>query len=193
MRAFALLLALTVLAGCASKPDYYISPASVQIPKTATYWLDTFDVDVVGKNDRFLPDDKVREQLGVDLVNRLLNAKRYATSKESADYLLDVKVVYARHFQDSKGGIATVLVDDNTVLTSVDFNYLVKVKKAGAEVLHFAKDRDDLVPAGLFGQWQQYKTIGGIVSNTGNTSVEPFYTGVLSRFIVDDLRDIPSR
>src|SRR5476651_940742 len=108
MRAFALLLALTVLAGCASKPDYYISPASVQIPKTATYWLDTFDVDVVGKNDRFLPDDKVREQLGVDLVNRLLNAKRYATSKESADYLLDVKVVYARHFQDSKGGIATV-------------------------------------------------------------------------------------
>jgi len=103
MRVVALLLAFSFLAGCASKPAYYISPAPVHIPKTATYWLDTFDVDVVGKNPRFLPDDKVREQLGVDLVNRLITAKRYATSKESADYLLDVKVVYARPFPGFEG------------------------------------------------------------------------------------------
>ncbi|MCS3415944.1 hypothetical protein HX875_05720 [Pseudomonas yamanorum] len=193
MRVFALLLAFSFLAGCASKPAYYISPAPVHIPKTATYWLDTFDVEVVGKNTRFLPDEKVREQLGVDLVNRLLKAKRYATSKETADYLLDVNLVYTRHIQDSKGGLATVLVDDNTILLSVDFSYQVKVKKGGAEVLHFAKDRSGLVPGGVLGQWQQYKTMGGVISNTGNTSVEPFYTGVLSRFIVDDLRDIPSR
>ncbi len=76
MRVFALLLALSFLAGCASKPAYYISPAPVTIPKSATYWLDTFDVEVVGKNERFLPDDKVRQQLGVDLVDRLLKAKR---------------------------------------------------------------------------------------------------------------------
>lgn len=54
MRVFTLLLALCLMAGCASKPDYYISPAPVAIPETATYWIDTFNVEVVGKNERFL-------------------------------------------------------------------------------------------------------------------------------------------
>jgi hypothetical protein len=193
MRVFALLLAFTFLAGCASQSDYYISPAPVQIPKTATYWLDTFDVDVVGQNKRFLPDDKVREQLGVDLISRLLKAKRYATSKESADYLLDVNVVYTRRIQDTHGGFMSTIVDDNTILASVNFNYQVKVKKAGAEVLHFAQDREGLMPAGALGHWQNLKSVGGVLTNTGNSSVEPYYTGLLSRFIVDDLRAIPSR
>lgn len=193
MRAFAVFLAVCLLAGCASKPDYYTSPAPVTIPKTATYWLDTFDVEVVGKNERFLPDDKVRQQLGVDLVDRLLSAKRYAPSKDKADYLLDVSIVYTRHIPDSKGGLSTLIVDDNTILASVDFSYQVKVKKAGSEVLHFAKTRENLVPAGVMGEAQKWKTMGGILTNSGNSSVERFYTGVLSRDIVDDLLDIPSR
>lgn len=193
MRVFALLLALSFLAGCASKPEYYISPAPVTIPKTATYWLDTFDVDVVGKNERFLPDDKVRQQLGVDLIDRLLKAKRYATSKESADYLLDVDVIYTRRIQDTHGGFMTAIVDDHTLLASVDFNYSVKIKKAGAEILHFSQARQGLMPKGYKGDWQNLKTMAGALTNTGNSSVEPFYTGLLSRFIVDDLRDIPSR
>ncbi|SDV07903.1 hypothetical protein [Pseudomonas mucidolens] len=193
MRVFALLLALSFLAGCASKPDYYISPAPVSIPKTATFWVDTFDVEVVGQNPRFLPDAKVREQLGVDLVERLLKAKRYATSKASADYLLDVDIVYTRHIADSKGGLSTLIVDDNTILSSIDFSYQVKVKQAGAEVLHFAQAREGLVPNNWAGQAQQWKTIGGIVTNTGNASVELHFTGGLSRYILDDLRDIPSR
>ena len=193
MRVFAAFLAVCLLAGCASKPDYYISPAPVTIPKTATYWLDTFDVQVVGKNQRFLPDDKVRQQLGVDLVDRLLKAKRYATSKDKADYLLDMNIVYTRHISDSKGGLVTLIVDDNTILASVDFSYQVKVKKGGAEVLHFAKTRNNLVPGGVMGEAQQWKTMGGILTNSGNSSVERFYTGVLSRDIVDDLRNIPSR
>ncbi|KAA8705409.1 hypothetical protein [Pseudomonas proteolytica] len=193
MRVFALLLALSFLAGCASKPAYYISPAPVTIPKSATYWLDTFDVEVVGKNERFLPDDKVRQQLGVDLVDRLLKAKRYAASKEKADYLLEVSVIYTRRIQDTKGGFMTAIVDDNTILASVDFSYQVKVKKADAEVLHFSQARQGLMPAGYKGDWQNMKTMAGVLTNSGNSNVETFYTGALSRFIVDDLRGIPSR
>lgn len=193
MRMFAVFLVACLMAGCASKPEYYISPAPVTIPKNATYWLDTFDVEVVGKNERFLPDDKVRQQLGVDLVDRLLSAKRYATSKEKADYLLDISIVYTRHIPDSKGGLSTLIVDDNTILAAVDFSYRVKVKKGAGEVLHFAKTRNNLVPAGVMGEAQKWKTMGGIITNSGNSSVERFYTGVLSRDIVDDLRDIPSR
>ena len=193
MRVFALLLALSFLAGCASKPAYYISPAPVTIPKSATYWLDTFDVEVVGKNERFLPDDKVRQQLGVDLVDRLLKAKRYAASKEKADYLLEVSVIYTRRIQDTKGGFMTTIVDDNTILASVDFNYQVKVKKADAQVLHFSQARQGLMPAGYKGDWQNMKTMAGVLTNSGNSNVETFYTGALSRFIVDDLRGIPSR
>lgn len=129
MRIFALLLALSFLAGCASKPPYYISPAPVTIPKTATFWVDTFDVKVVGQGRIFMSDAKVREQLGVDLVDRLLKAKRYASSKQTADYLLDVDIVYVRHILDSKGGITSLVVDDNTILQSIDFGYKVKVKK----------------------------------------------------------------
>lgn len=193
MRVFAFLLAICLMAGCASKPDYYISPAPVTIPKTATYWLDTFDVDVVGKNERFLPDAKVRQQLGIDLINRLLQAKRYATSKDKADYLLDVDVIYTRRIQDTQGGFMTAIVDDNTILASVDFNYSVKIKKADAEILHFSQARQGLMPAGYRGDWQNMKTMAGVLTNSGNSSVESFYTGVLSRFIVDDLRNIPSR
>lgn len=193
MRVFAVFLAAVLLAGCASKPDYYISPAPVTIPKTATYWLDNFDVEVKGKNDRFLPDDKVRQQLGIDLVDRLLKAKRYATSKASADYLLDMDVIYARRIQDTQGGLVSPLIEDNKYLVAVDFNYKVTVRKGNAEVLHFAQAREGLMPAGAIGQWQHLKTVGGILTRNGNANVEPFYTGLLSRFIVDDLRNIPSR
>ncbi|KAB0546671.1 hypothetical protein F7R03_29915, partial [Pseudomonas palleroniana] len=131
MRVFTLLLALCLMAGCASKPDYYISPAPVAIPETATYWIDTFNVEVVGKNERFLPDEKVRDQLHTDLIVRLLDGNRYASSKETADYLLDINAVYARRIQDTQGGFMNKIVADGTYLASVDFNYQVKVKKAG--------------------------------------------------------------
>ncbi|CRM62411.1 hypothetical protein [Pseudomonas sp. 58 R 12] len=193
MRLFAVFLAACLMAGCASKPAYYISPAPVTIPKTATYWVDTFDVEVGGKSKHFMPDDKVRQELGVDLVNRLLNAKRYATSKETADYLLDVDIVYVRHIIDTNGGLSNLVVDDGTILQSIDFGYKVKVKKGSAQVLRFAHDRPGLVPNNWVGQVQQWKTIGGIITNTGNTSVERHFTGGLSQYIVDDLQDIPSR
>jgi hypothetical protein len=193
MRAFAVFLCVCLLAGCASKPEYYISPAPVTIPKTATYWLDTFDVEVEGQNDRFMSDDKVREQLGIDLINRLLKAKRYATSKASADYLLDVKVVYKRLIQDTHGALVSTIIEDNKYLVSVDFSYEVKVKKGDTEVLHFAQTRERLMPSMGPGQWQHWKTVGGILTRSGNSNVEGFYTGNLSSFIATDLRNIPSR
>ncbi|MFL6878745.1 hypothetical protein ACJ6YJ_28310 [Pseudomonas marginalis] len=193
MRMFAVFLVACLMAGCASKPEYYISPAPVTISKTATYWLDTFNVEVKGKSKHFMSDDKVRQELGVDLVNRLLKAKRYATSKDSADYLLDVDVVYVRHIIDSNGGFSNLLIDDGTILQSIDFGYKVKVKKAGAEVLHFAQNRPSLEPSNWRGQPQQWRTLAGVVTNSGNSSVERYFTSGLSDYIVDDLRDIPSR
>jgi len=193
MRVFTLLLTLCLIAGCASKPDYYISPTPVTIPSNATYWIDTFNVDVVGKNERFLPDEKVRDQLHSDLIVRLLDGNRYASSKESADYLLDINAVYARRIQDTHGGLMNKIVADGTYLASVDFNYQVKVKKAGAEVLHFAQAREGLMPSGAIGQFQAMKGIAGALTKRGNADVEDYYTGQLSRFIADDLRAIPSR
>lgn len=193
MRLLVLFFAVCLMAGCASKPEYYVSPAPVTIPKTATFWLDTFDVEVVGKNERFLPDDKVRQALGVDMVNRLLKAGRYATSKDKADYLLDMNIVYTRHIQDSKGGLATLIVDDNKLLLSVDFSYKVAVKKNGTEVLHFSKALYDQVPGGVIGNFEQYKTMGALVTNKSNASVEGFYFSVYSRDIVNDIRNIPTR
>ncbi|ONH54217.1 hypothetical protein SAMN04490182_5672 [Pseudomonas cedrina] len=193
MRVFAAFLAVCLLAGCASKPQYYISPAPVTIPKTATYWVDTFDVEVGGKSKHFMADDNVRKALGVDLVERLLKAKRYATSKETADYLLDVDIVYVRHIVDTQGGLSNLLIDDGTILQSIDFGYKVKVKKAGSEVLHFAQNRPGLVPNNWRGQAQQWRTLGGVITNTGNASVERYFTGGLSHYIIDDLQDIPSR
>lgn len=99
MRVFATFLASCLMAGCASKPNDYLSPSLVTIPKTATYWLATFNVDVVGKNQRFLFDDAVRAQLIADLTNHLPEAGRYASSKETADYLLGVSTSYASHVQ----------------------------------------------------------------------------------------------
>ncbi|MBT2294928.1 hypothetical protein [Pseudomonas fluorescens] len=193
MRFFALFLALCLMAGCASKPDYYVSATPVTIPHTATFWIDTFDVEVVGKNERFLPDEKVREQLHTDLISRLLEDNRYASSKETADYLLDVNSVYARRIQDTQGGFMSKIVADGTLLASVDFSYQVKVKKAGAEVLHFAQAREGLMPGGAVGQFQNMRSMMGALTNRGNSEVEGFYTGHLSSFIANDLRAIPSR
>ncbi|MBT2342068.1 MULTISPECIES: hypothetical protein [Pseudomonas] len=193
MRFFAPLLALCLMAGCASKPDYYVSPSPVAIPRNATYWIDTFNVEVVGKNERFLPDETVREQLNGDLVGRLLDANRYAASKATADYLLDVNAVYARRIQDTQGGFMNSIVADGTYLASVDFSYQVTVKKADTEVLHFAQAREGLMPGGAIGQMQNMKSMLGALTNKGNSDVERYYTGVLSRFIVDDLLAIPSR
>lgn len=53
MRVFAVFLALCLTVGCTSKPDYCVCATPVTTPKTATFWIDTFDVEVVGKNDRF--------------------------------------------------------------------------------------------------------------------------------------------
>lgn len=189
MRFLATFVVLCLLAGCASKPDYYISPAPVAIPKTATYWIDTFNVEVVGKNERFLPDETVREQLNGDLVLRLLDANRYASSRETADYLLDVNTVYARRIQDTQGGFMNKIVADGTYLASVDFSYQVKVKKADAEVLHFAQAREGLMLRGPIGM----KSMLGALTNQGNSDVEGYYTSALGRFIVDDLQAIPSR
>ncbi|MCG6577374.1 hypothetical protein EGM97_22020 [Pseudomonas sp. AF32] len=193
MRFFAAILALCLMTGCASKPDYYISPNPVTIPKTATYWVDTFNVEVVGKNERFLPDEKVRDQLHSDLIVRLLDGNRYADSKETADYLLDVNAVYTRRIQDTQGGFMNKIVADGTYLASVDFSYEVKVKKAGAEVLHFAQARQGLMPGGAVGQMHNMKSMLGALTNKGNSDVEGYYTGQLSRFIADDLQAIPSR
>lgn len=193
MRMLALLLAISFLSGCASKPDYYISPTPVQIPTTATYWIDTFDVELVGKNELFMSQDALREQLSVELINQLSSANRYATSKESADYLLDVNTVYKRGIGNSNGGLVSVIVDDNTILASVDFSYQVKVKKAGAEVLHFSNEREGLQPAGAFGQLRNMKTMVAALTHKDNSDVEPFYIRTLPTFIVSDIRDIPSR
>lgn len=193
MRVLALLLAISFLSGCASKPDYYISPTPVQIPATATYWVDTFDVELVGKNERFLPQDRLREQLGAELINQLSRANRYAANKESADYLLDVNSVYKRRIHTSNGGLMSAIIDDDTILASVDFSYRVKVKKAGAEVLHFSYAREGLQPAGALGQLQALKTMAGALSHKGNSDVEAFYVRVLPTDIVSDIRNIPSR
>ncbi|WP_458128961.1 hypothetical protein [Pseudomonas sp. Z2-11] len=56
---------------------------------------------------------------------RLLDGNRYASSKESADYLLDINAVYARRVQDTQGGLMNSIVADGTYLASVDFSYQV--------------------------------------------------------------------
>ncbi|MGE1152422.1 hypothetical protein [Pseudomonas kitaguniensis] len=93
MRAFAMLLAFCLTAGCASKPDDCIRSAPATISKTVIDSLDTFLVTVAGKNERFLSDDTFRQQLGIDRVNRLLFAKLYATNKEEGDYPLEVALI----------------------------------------------------------------------------------------------------
>ncbi|MBP5127186.1 hypothetical protein HUS96_34775, partial [Pseudomonas protegens] len=100
MRLLSLLFTLVLLAGCASTPDYYISPKPVRITATATYWIDTFNLQLVGESERFLPEDKLRQQLGMELIRQLGNANRYAATKDSADYLLDVDAVYKRRLSD---------------------------------------------------------------------------------------------
>lgn len=49
------------------------------------------------------------------------------------------------------------------------------------------------MPAGAMGQMQNMKSMMGALTNKGNADVEGYYTGVLSRFIADDLQAIPSR
>ncbi|BAQ73274.1 lipoprotein [Pseudomonas sp. Os17] len=193
MRLLSLLFTLVLLAGCASTPDYYISPKPVQIPATATYWIDTFNLQLVGESERFLPEDKLRQQLGMELIRQLGNANRYAASKDSADYLLDVDAVYKRRLSDSKGGLVSMVVDDNTILASVDFGYKVQVKRDGAEVLHFAQERNGLQPAGAMGQLRNMKSMLGVITNSGNSDVENFYIRALPKFIVSDIKAIPSR
>ncbi|MBC2655477.1 hypothetical protein H7A76_08505 [Pseudomonas sp. MSSRFD41] len=193
MRLLSLLFTCVLLVGCASRPDYYISSKPVRIPADATYWIDHFDLQLIGESPRFLPEDKLRQQLGTELIQQLGNANRYAATKESADYLLDVEAVYKRRLSDSQGGLVSKIVDDNTILASVDFAYKVQVKRAGAEVLHFAQQRDGLQPAGAMGQLRNMKTMLGVITNSGNSDVETFYVRVLPRFIVRDIRAIPSR
>lgn len=193
MRFAALLLAVAFVAGCASTPDYYISPAPVHIPKTATYWVETFELKLEGENERFMTHDQVKDGFELELINGLKKAKRYAASKDDADYLLDVSTVYTRRINDSQGGLISSIVDDSTVLLSVDFSYQVSVKKSGSEVLHFGKHLERLQPGGIRGEWENWKTLATIVTNKGNSSTEKFFIGVLPRNIVRDIEDIPSR
>ncbi|KPA94570.1 hypothetical protein [Pseudomonas asplenii] len=193
MKVPALILAIALLAGCASKSDYYVSPTPVHIPETATYWIDSFDLALVGENPRFLSQDILRQRLRNQLSDKLSTIGRYAKNRESADYLLHVSTVYTRHISDSKGGLVSMIVDDNTILASVDFSYKVKVSRSGAEVLNFAQARDRLMPAGVQGNLRNYKTMWGAISNKGNSDVEEFYVDVLPNFIVKDIEGIPSR
>jgi len=193
MKVFAFFLAVALLAGCASKPDYYLSPTPVKIPATATYWIDTFDLELVGQNPRFLPQETLRQRMANQLADKLSTMGRYAATRESADYVLEVSTVYARRISDSKGGLVSLIVDDNTILASVDFSYRVKVKKGDAQVLSFAQARDGLMPAGMKGNLHNYKSMWGAISNKGNSDVEAFYISALPNFIVKDIEDIPSR
>lgn len=54
-----------------------------------------------------------------------------------------------------------MVVDDNTILASVDLGYKVQVKRGGAEVLHFAQGCNGLQPAGAVGQVRHMKTMRG--------------------------------
>lgn len=58
---------------------------------------------------------------------------------------------------------------------------------------HFAQARQGLMPGGAIGQFQNMTSMVGALTSSGNSDVEGFYTGLLSRFIADDLRAIPSR
>lgn len=60
MHVVAALLARFFLPGFGLKPDDCMCAAPMFIPNTATYWLDTFDVEALGIRERFLSDDKVR-------------------------------------------------------------------------------------------------------------------------------------
>ncbi|EPN45786.1 hypothetical protein [Pseudomonas syringae] len=193
MRAAFLLLMIACVTGCASKPDYYVSPTPVYISHTATYWVESFKIDLEGENDRFLSKVQVEDGLELELINQLKQAHRYATTKESADYLLDIAGLYKRRIGDSKGGLISLIVDDNTVMGSVDFSYKVSVKKTDKELLHFGQYRDSLQPAGARGSWENMRTMAGAITNKGNSDVEQFYLRALPRFIVDDIKAIPSR
>lgn len=61
-----------------------------------------------------------------------------------------------------------MVVDDNTILASVDLGYKVQVKRGGAEVLHFAQGCNGLQPAGAVGQVRHMKTMRGAITNSGN-------------------------
>lgn len=193
MRAAILMLIIACVTGCASKPDYYVSPTPVYISATATYWVESFKIALEGENDRFLSRAQLEEGLELELINQLKQAHRYATTKESADYLLDITGLYKRRIGDSKGGFISFIVDDNTVMGSVDFSYQVSVKKAEKELLHFGQYRDSLQPAGVMGNWENMRTMAGAITNKGNSDVEKFYIRVLPRFIGDDIKAIPSR
>ncbi|MBC3955077.1 hypothetical protein [Pseudomonas triticifolii] len=193
MRFAALPLIIACVAGCASTPDYYISPAPVSIPKTATYWVDSFKLKLEGERELFMSREQLEDGIRLKLIERLQQANRYASTKESADYLLDVDSVYRRRLGDSKGGLMSHIVDDNKVMASVDFGYQVSVEQSGRQVLHFGQERTRLQPGGAIGHWQNLKTAASVLTNKSNASVEDYNVNLLPRFIVDDIENIPSR
>ncbi|AHG43501.1 hypothetical protein N018_05250 [Pseudomonas syringae CC1557] len=54
----------------------------------------------------------MEDGLEQELINQLKQAHRYAASKESANYLLDITGLYKRRIGDSKGGLITLIADD---------------------------------------------------------------------------------
>lgn len=101
MRLLSLLFAIILLFGCASKPHYYTSPKPVQIAATATYESNTFNLQLDGESERFLLDNNLLQQLGMGLIRQWGNVNRYAASKDSAAYQLEVNAVYQRRLSDS--------------------------------------------------------------------------------------------
>lgn len=95
------------------------------------------------------------------LIRQWGNVNRYAASKDSAAYQLEVNAVYQRRLSDSQGGLVSMVVDDNTILASVDLGYKVQVKRGSAEVLHFAQGCNGLQPAGGRGSGASYEDHAG--------------------------------
>ncbi|WP_440088850.1 hypothetical protein [Pseudomonas fragariae (ex Marin et al. 2024)] len=101
--------------------------------------------------------------------------------------------MYKRRLSNSKGGLISHIVDDTIILASVDFSYEVSVSRSAGEVLHFGQAKIELQPGGAIGQWQNLRTATSVFTNKSNAGVENFYVDLLPRFIVDDVKNIPSR
>ncbi|MEE5094167.1 hypothetical protein V2K00_07475 [Pseudomonas alliivorans] len=101
--------------------------------------------------------------------------------------------MYKRRLSNSKGGLISHIVDDNIILASVDFSYEVSVSRSAGEVLHFGQAKPNCSPAEPLANGKISGRRPAFSLSRSNDGVENFYVDLLPRFIVDDVKNIPSR
>ena len=172
MRYLSILLLVSALYGCASP----VNPIA-----GSTYWVEGVELELSGQHEDFLSREAVRQRLVSGLSQELVAQNSMATSKSTADFVVDVDVIYARNIQNDK---LTEFATGSVYLVNAAVGYEIKLRDQGGASFTLKKNAQTLYPHGVMHDLQ---SLMSMVSRSANKHTEDLYLAQIQKNIVGDL------